>query len=701
MFAMRLGLFLVLIAAACGSEPGAGGDDDTSPLACPEGSGAGGAAVFDGIDDRAQTELVPALGLSTFTIEAWVRRDGDGSTYTTGAGGLRLVPIAGKGLGEGDGTNVDCNYGFGFWGDVLGADFEDMASGGNHPVIGKTAITRGEWHHVAATFDGAAWRLYLDGELDGEAEAAAMPRADSIHPLSIGTAIASDGVPHGFLQGAVDELRLWNHARSADEIVDGMYRTIAMGDGLVARWSFDTGGVDPRVAADSTGTAPVSLVGASLIGDHVALDQGAAPIVAAITPTDGTASGPDVTLEVALEMATRAPVDVTYHVRELSDADDFTIVVLPDTQIYTIEGRNLEKYFHDQTQWVRDHREDYNIVGVIHNGDVINNEPQTYQWQVASAALARLEKPEPGLPDGVPWGVAVGNHDDKLTGSNRVLNSDRFNQYFGVDRFAGRAYYGGHYGSRNDDSWVTFSAGGLDFVVVSLMYELDPDPAEIAWARSIFQMHPKAFGILNTHYLLTGGANFSAQSKLIYAALKDLPNVQLMTGGHISAESRRVDEFEGHTINSMLADFQGRTDGGSGYLRIWEFSPASQTVTVRTYSPTLDKFETDANSEFTLDVDLRGAGGPFRELAVTEAAPDEVAMPVDGLEIGKTYEWYADITSCGHRVTTPLYRFTTAASAAAARQINDTLEQPPRRQRPQRVTSGPVDVASDDPSLAD
>src|SRR5690606_20858278 len=123
-------------------------------------------------------------------------------------------------------------------------------------------------------------------------------------------------------------------------------------------------------------------------------------------------------------------------------------------------------------------------------------------------------------------------------------------------------------------------------------------------------------------YLLSASANFSAQSRMIYEALKDLPNVQLMTGGHISAESRRVDEYEGNTIHSMLADYQSRENGGNGYMRIWEFSPSTQTVTVRTYSPTLDKFETDENSEFTIDVDLRGVGGPFREIAIQNAAPD-------------------------------------------------------------------------------
>src|SRR5687768_10034152 len=233
MSAFRPVLFVTFLAAACGTDSaGGGGGDDEAPLECPADTGAGGAITFDGVDDHAKTELLPKLGLETFTIEAWVRRDGDGVTYTTGAGGLRLVPIAGKGLGEGDGSNVDCNYGFGFWGDVLGADFEDAATGANHPVTGKTAIARGEWHHVAATFDGMTWRLYVDGMLDAEAAAAAMPRADSIHAFGIGTAIDSKGAAHGYLAGALDELRVWNKARTQIEIADSMYRSIAMGDGL-------------------------------------------------------------------------------------------------------------------------------------------------------------------------------------------------------------------------------------------------------------------------------------------------------------------------------------------------------------------------------------------------------------------------------------------------------------------------------------
>lgn len=679
---MRTLAFLALAACSSASDkPGTG----EPPSACDAETGPTGAVVLDGKDDYLTAGKKAELGLAKFTIEAWVRRDGDGITATSGAGGLTLVPIAAKGLGEGDGSNIDCNYLFGFAGDVLGADFEDMATGGNHPVFGKTKVARGEWHHVAVTYDGTTWRLFVDGKVDATQKANATPRADSVHAFTLGSALASDGIAHGFLNGALDEVRVWSLARSPEEIADGMSRTLTTGEGLVARYGLDLGSEDIELAG-----------GATIVDDHVVLDQGAPPMVGAISPADGDEVAVDVALDLGVELSAARPVDVTYHVREVTSADDFTIVVMPDTQIYTLEGRNLEKYFNDQTKWIRAHRADYNIAGVIHNGDIINNEPQLYQWNVADKAMKTLETPEQGLIDGMPYGVGVGNHDNKLIGGNTVKDTARFNQFFGVARFAGKSYYGGHHGAKNDDSWFTFSAGGMDFVVVNLQYDLDPDPAVIAWAKGIFEMHPDAFGILNTHYMLGAGGTFSPQSRMIYSALKGVQNVRLMTGGHVAAESRRFDTFEGHTIHSMLADYQGRVDGGQGYMRLWEFSPSTQTVSVRTYSPTLDKFETDADSEFTLKVDLKGIGGPFRDVRVEDAAADALATTLEGLEPGKTYEWYADVESCGKRTSTRIARFTTRAGSA-----RQAAQQPQGRQRTERVGSGAVSLYADDPALAD
>jgi hypothetical protein len=195
---------------------------------------------------------------------------------------------------------------------------------------------------------------------------------------------------------------------------------------------------------------------------------------------------------------------------------------------------------------------------------------------------------------------------------------------------------------------------------VNLQYDTTPDAAVLGWARSVFESHPNAFGILNTHFVLNSAGEFGAQGKAIYAALKAVDNVQLMTGGHVTAESKRTDEFEGNVIHSMLADYQGREKGGSGWLRIWEFSPASNELTVRTYSPSLDEWETDANSEFTLSVDLsRAANGSFQAVAPSGEPKDSHATAAMSVAPGKTYEWYATITDCAHSVDTPVQRFTT------------------------------------------
>lgn len=229
--------------------------DANSPACDLSGNGA---LYFDGINQYVTMGKAPELGLSQFTVEAWVRRDGPGKEMGTGKGGLHLVPIAGKGHGESDGSNLDCNYAFGFSGDVLGADFEDMATGKNHPISGATAIVFGEWHHVAATYDGKSWRLYLDGVLDATVEANATPRADSIQHFGIGAAFNSSGVPAGAFLGGIDEVRVWDHARSEEEIAGAMYREIPSADGLVGRWSLDPadGG------SDTAGNNPGTIVGA-------------------------------------------------------------------------------------------------------------------------------------------------------------------------------------------------------------------------------------------------------------------------------------------------------------------------------------------------------------------------------------------------------------------------------------------------------
>ena len=158
------------------------------------------------------------------------------------------------GAPEADGSNVDANWilGINTTGNVLGADFEDMKTGLNHPVSGTTAITSNVWHHAAATYDGTTWRLYLDGALDGSLTISCSsdaticePRSDTIQRAALGTMLPSvgfsDPTPKGHFQGVLDEARVWNVARTQVQIDADINSQLTSGTGLVARWGLNEG----------------------------------------------------------------------------------------------------------------------------------------------------------------------------------------------------------------------------------------------------------------------------------------------------------------------------------------------------------------------------------------------------------------------------------------------------------------------------
>ena len=62
----------------------------------------------------------------------------------------------------------------------------------------------------------------------------------------------------------------------------------------------------------------------------------------------------------------------------------------------------------------------------------------------------------------------------------------------------------------------------------------------------------------------------------------------------------------------MLADYQERRNGGDGWMRLIEFDGTNDQINIKTYSPTLDQFQVDSNSQFTLNVnfDLRFGVAP-------------------------------------------------------------------------------------------
>ncbi|HEY3338612.1 MAG TPA: LamG domain-containing protein, partial [Propionicimonas sp.] len=209
---------------------------------------------FDGSNDFVTFGAATStLGTPSFTLETWFKRTAPGVGVTTGGGGIAsAIPLVTKGRGEGETpANVNMNYFLGLdaTSGTLVADFEDTINGGNHPVTGVTQVSSNVWHHAAVTYDATAgvWNLYLDGTLDKTLTltSAFQPEFSSIQHAGIATAMTSAGTgtggPAGFFAGDMDEVRIWNVARSQAEIQAAMTSELTSGTGLIGRWGLNEG----------------------------------------------------------------------------------------------------------------------------------------------------------------------------------------------------------------------------------------------------------------------------------------------------------------------------------------------------------------------------------------------------------------------------------------------------------------------------
>ena len=626
-----------------------------------------------------------ALDLAQFTVECWFRRDGTGTTTSTGSGGIaNAVPMVTKGTSEADGSNVDMNFFLGIDDatDVLAADFEEGAGGGtpglNHPVTGITPIATGTWHHAAVTYNGTTWGLYLDGNLEATSSPGQPCQSLSIQPAALATSIRSNGTTlQGFFDGALDEVRIWNVARTQTQIQGTANAQISTATaGLVARWALDEGA--GTAINGSAGTA----INSSISGVNYTWIAGApfdlsfnlppdAPAVV-VPPNNatGVSSGPS--LLVSATDPEGGDLTVTWYGRPLTGGPpgpDFTLIGQPDTQYYTgqVNG-GTNAILLSINNWIVANRAARNIAYVATLGDCVelgDNGGNDIEWQRADAGYDLIENPTTtGLPEGIPYGITVGNHDQSPNGDANGTTTF-YNQYFGESRFLGRSYYGGHYGTNNDNWYDLFSAGGMDFIAISFEYDTTPDQAVLDWGDALLATYSNRRAIVLSHNLCGTGnpATFSTQGSATYNALRDHDNFFLMMAGHVPGEGRRSDTFNNVTVNTLMSDYQGRTNGGNGWIRIMTFSPVNNTIEVETYSPWLGQFETDADSRFTLSYNMTNTPA-FQQLGSSSGVPSGsgASFVWSGLTANTQYEWYATVNDGNVTTTGPTWRFTTSST---------------------------------------
>lgn len=284
-------------------------------------------------------------------------------------------------------------------------------------------------------------------------------------------------------------------------------------------------------------------------------------------------------------------------------SQDFSIIVLPDTQN---EAQFFPQVLDSQAQWIANNANAFNIQMVLGVGDIVNDGADNAQQQNADAAFRTLDSA------GIPYLLAIGNHDYDHANPKVARSVVGFNQWFGPARYAGKSFYQGSFSSGSNENFYGFlTVGGKPYLF--LMLEYRPRSAVLDWAESILQANPDKEAIVVTHsYEMTNGKREdlcdtqdmptgNANGQQMWARFRKHANVIMVLNGHFTGGtvSHRSDPGDSNTlVNQIFADLQDFPNGGNGWLLIITFHPLINIISVQTYSPFLNQFMTGAAQQF-------------------------------------------------------------------------------------------------------
>ncbi|HKT51581.1 MAG TPA: hypothetical protein VJV96_14885, partial [Candidatus Angelobacter sp.] len=285
-------------------------------------------------------------------------------------------------------------------------------------------------------------------------------------------------------------------------------------------------------------------------------------------------------------------------------ASDFTVIVVPDPQN---ETQYYPQVLNSQMQWIVNNQKGLNIQMVLTEGDNINDGASTAQLQNLDAAFRLLDNA------GVPYLLGIGNHDYN-GGNAKARDLTGFNQWFGPGRYSGKSYFKGNFpAGSNANSYGVVTINGQEFLFMTLEYR--PTSASLDWAEAVLAANPTKEAIIVAHSFVLKN-NYredtcddqdmslsNATGQATWMRLRKYNNAIMFLSGHFTGGSgaRRSDLGNGgNLVNQLFADYQDYPNGGNGWLRVLTFHPASNNITVQTYSPFLNQYMTTASDQFTL-----------------------------------------------------------------------------------------------------
>lgn len=182
------------------------------------------ALKFNGTSDYVEIPYSSALNTSEFTTSFWVKVEG----------------------GQGHRSPLTSRDGYPQQGYFIYANpdnkWEFIVGKGNgwDSIVGPNLVLN-TWTHLAATLKGNQIKLYINGKLEAE-KTVSNYVLNTARPLRIGAG-STEGGPSYLFTGQIDQVQIWNKARSEEEIQSDMNRRLTGNEpGLVGYWQF-TGGI--------------------------------------------------------------------------------------------------------------------------------------------------------------------------------------------------------------------------------------------------------------------------------------------------------------------------------------------------------------------------------------------------------------------------------------------------------------------------
>ncbi len=140
------------------------------------------------------------------TLEAWVQPDALGSTWRT---------VLFKEQPTGMEYSLYAN-------DESGHPIGQAQIGGEQNVVGPRSVPMGAWTYLAATYNGSAERLYVNG-----APVARSHLTGSIEVSDGNLRIGGNAIWPEWFSGLIDEVRIYNHALSQSDIQTDMVTPVS------------------------------------------------------------------------------------------------------------------------------------------------------------------------------------------------------------------------------------------------------------------------------------------------------------------------------------------------------------------------------------------------------------------------------------------------------------------------------------------